>query len=177
MELKEKLHLDIMELEKQLNISQDEKAYDDKSDYYLLNRLAELRIISVQRQIITQGQDIMHRDTKKDSAEVKAQIETIKKQILDEEEKNKEYEFQYENFANVYLGQDVSIKGEMQKILNEYEQNGIFISREIIDKTDEYMFDNYALTEEKMKKANSDNNDGGRGLGMGLSMESESEMD
>lgn len=175
MELKEKLYSDIKTFENDLNITQDEKAYDDKSDYYLLNRLAELRLISLQRKIISQGAELMKRDTRHDSEEVKNQIEIVKKQITDEVEKNKEYEFQYENFANVYLGQDNSIKGEMQKILNEYEMLGIYISREIIDKSDEYMFDNYALTEEKMRKANSDGDTGGRG--MGLSMEQEDIME
>ena len=46
-----------------------------------------------------------------------------------------------------------------------------------ITSIDEYMFTNYALTEEKMKKANSDDTTGGRGLGLSMERESENEME
>ncbi|MCQ2978722.1 MAG: hypothetical protein MJ245_02890 [Clostridia bacterium] len=175
MEFKDKLHNDILELEQTLNLVQDEKAYNDKSEFFLLNRLAELRIISVERKIIEQGTNLMNEDRKHDSPEMKKQLDAIRLQIEAEKEKNSEYEFQYENFANIYLGQDNSIKGEMLKILNEYEMQGINVNREIIEKTDEYMFDNYAFTNEKFKKANSDGDTGG--LGLGQSLESDVELD
>lgn len=177
MELKAELLKDIRNLETELDISQDEKAYNDKSDYYLLNRLAELRIIKVQRKIISQGQEILKLDTKHDSEEMRKQVENVKEQIRAEEEKNKEIEMQYENFANVYFGQDNSLKGEMLKVLDEYEAAGLSVSRDIVNKTDEYMFENYALTEEKMKKADSDDSSGGRGRGLSMERESENEMD
>ncbi|MCQ2749253.1 MAG: hypothetical protein MJ246_04590 [Clostridia bacterium] len=177
MELKAELLKDIRILESELEISQDEKAYNDKSDYYLLNRLAELRIIKVQRKIISQGEEILKLDTRHDSEETRKQVENVKEQIRAEEEKNKEIEMQYQNFANVYFGQDNSLKGEMLKILDEYEKAGLPVSRDIVSKTDEYMFDNYAVTEEKMKKATSDDTSGGRGLGLSMERESENEMD
>ena len=176
MELKVKLHADIKALENELEIKQDEKAYNDRSDYYLLNRLAELRVIKMQREIIKQGKEIMSLNTKRDTPEMKREIENIKDKIRQEEENNKDYEFQYENFANIYLGMDNNLKGEMIKILNECLTLGIPVSEELINQTDSYMFNNYALTEEKLKKSTSDS-DGGRGLGMGLSLENEAESD
>ena len=176
MELQVRLLADIRALEEELKLVQDEKAYNDKSNFYLLNRLAELRIIRVQRKIISQGKEIMNMNTKKQSEETRKQIENIKTQIQAEEEKNLEYEQQYQNFANVYLGMDNSFKCEMLKILDEYEAQGISVPREIVNQTDEYMFNNYALTEEKMKKGKT-GDDGGKGLGLGMQMENESDYD
>ena len=96
----------------------------------------------------------MKLDTKHDSPEMKMQIESVRSQIKEEEEKNFELENQYTMFANVYLGQDNSTRGEMSKILNEYASEGMEISPDIIDKTDGYIFDNYAFTGEKRKKSN-----------------------
>ena len=176
MELQVRLLADIRTLEEELRIVQDEKAYNDRSNFYLLNRLAELRIIKIQRKVISQSKEIININTKKQSAETKKQIENIKEQLKVEEEKNLEYEQQYQNFANVYLGMDNTFKYEMQKILEEYGTQGIEVPREIVNQTDEYMFNNYALTEEKMKKGKN-GDDGGKGLGLGMQRENESDYD
>lgn len=175
MEFSQKLLEDIRRYEEELDIHQDEKMYSDKSDYYLLNRLAELRVIYAQRNVLKQGEEIMKLDSRHDSPEMKQQIENVKERIKEEEEKNRELEFQYEFFANVYLGQDRSTRGEMIKVLNEYHEEQIDVNFDIVDKTDEYMFEKYALTDDKMKKARSDN-DGGLGIGMGLEQESENDF-